>query len=245
MVMSLLRSLLLFYFSFNELTTAADILWVKTGEKVTMMCSTTLKDQDGMYLYVGLDRDREVLYYYQRDSKLTPRKRYWDRVKTEGPMDQLTITISNLTTEDTGVYWCVYTKFNEATYENYINQGRGSTLVVVNGRYDALQLPCPTATAVTLTTFHPANEKPCPSGVESIIIIITIILTTLICAFIFLVWVAPLVKRCCNRRGYTPQVFPDSVYEDMARNHIYPPGTQQVESYPYSVSTKGGSRTTV
>ncbi|XP_031686970.1 uncharacterized protein LOC116374879 isoform X4 [Oncorhynchus kisutch] len=243
MVMSLLRSLLLFYFSFNELTTAADILWVKTGEKVTMMCSTTLKDQDGMYLYVGLDRDREVLYYYQRDSKLTPRKRYWDRVKTEGPMDQLTITISNLTTEDTGVYWCVYTKFNEATYENYINQGRGSTLVVVND--DALQLPCPTATAVTLTTFHPANEKPCPSGVESIIIIITIILTTLICAFIFLVWVAPLVKRCCNRRGYTPQVFPDSVYEDMARNHIYPPGTQQVESYPYSVSTKGGSRTTV
>ncbi|XP_070965877.1 uncharacterized protein [Oncorhynchus clarkii lewisi] len=248
MVMSLLRSFLLFYFSFNELTTAAEaILWVNTGEKFTMKCSTTLKDQEGMYLYVGLDRDREVLYYYQRDSKLTPRKRYWDRVKTEGPVDQLTITISNLTIEDTGVYWCVYTKFNEATYENDINQGRGSTLVVVNGRYDALQLPCSTATAVTLTPFHPVNEKPCPSGVESIIIIIIItsILTTLICAIIFLVWVAPLVKRCCNQGGYTAQVFPDSVYEDMARNRIYPPGTQQVESYPYSVSTKGGSRTTV
>ncbi|XP_042159273.1 uncharacterized protein LOC112264167 isoform X2 [Oncorhynchus tshawytscha] len=246
-MMSLLRSLLLIYFSFNELTTAADILWVKTGEKFTMKCSTTLKDQEGMYLYVGLDRDREVLYYYQHDSKLTPRKRYWDRVKTEGPVDQLTITVSNLTIEDTGVYWCVYTKFNKATYENDINQGRGSTLVVVNGRYDALQLPCPTATAVTLTPFHSANKKPCPSGVESIIIIIIItsILTTLICAVIFLVWFAPLVKRCCNQGGYTPQVFPDSVYEDMARNHIYPSGTQQVESYLYSVSTKGGSRTTV
>ncbi|XP_029537797.1 uncharacterized protein LOC115142455 isoform X2 [Oncorhynchus nerka] len=226
-MMSLLRSLLLFYFSFNELTTAAEaILWVKTGEKFTMKCSTTLKDQEGMYLYVGLDRDREVLYYYQRDSKLSPRKRYWDRVKTEGPVDQLTITVSNLTIEDTGVYWCVYTKFNETTYENDINQGRGSTLVVVN-----------------------AKKKPCPSGVEShqiiIIVIITSILTTVICAFIFLVWFAPPVKRCCNQGGYTPQVFPDSVYEDMARNHIYPPGTQQVESYPYSVSTKGGSRTTV
>ncbi|XP_042159278.1 uncharacterized protein LOC112264167 isoform X3 [Oncorhynchus tshawytscha] len=245
-MMSLLRSLLLIYFSFNELTTAAeDILWVKTGEKFTMKCSTTLKDQEGMYLYVGLDRDREVLYYYQHDSKLTPRKRYWDRVKTEGPVDQLTITVSNLTIEDTGVYWCVYTKFNKATYENDINQGRGSTLVVVND--DALQLPCPTATAVTLTPFHSANKKPCPSGVESIIIIIIItsILTTLICAVIFLVWFAPLVKRCCNQGGYTPQVFPDSVYEDMARNHIYPSGTQQVESYLYSVSTKGGSRTTV
>ncbi|XP_064810853.1 uncharacterized protein LOC135526415 isoform X2 [Oncorhynchus masou masou] len=243
-MMSLLRCLLLFYFSFNILTTAAeDILWVKTGEKFTMKCSTTLKDQDGMYLYVGLNRDREVLYYYQRDSKLTPRKRYWDRVKTEGPVDQLTITISNLTIEDTGVYWCVYTTFNEATCENDINQGRGSTLVVVND--DALQLPYPTATAVTLTPFHSATEKPCPSGMESIIIIITSILTTLICVVIFLVWVAPLVKRRCNQGGYTPQVFPDSVYEDMARNRIYPSGTQQVESYPYSVFTKGGSRTTV
>ncbi|XP_071245225.1 uncharacterized protein [Salvelinus alpinus] len=219
MVMSLLRSLLLFYFSFNELTTAAEaILWVKTEEKFTMKCSTTLKDQEGMYLYVGLDRDMEVLYYHQNSSKLTPRKRYWDRVKTEGPVDQLTITISNLTIEDTGVYWCVYTKFNEAMYENDINQGRGSTLVVVND-----------------------NEKPCPSGVVNIIIIS--ILTILLCV-IFLIWVVSRVKRCFNQGGYTPQVFPDSVYEDMAKNQMYPPDTQQVESYPYSVSTKGGSRTT-
>ncbi|KAM9491519.1 uncharacterized protein ACWYII_003689 isoform 1-T1 [Salvelinus alpinus] len=240
MVMSLLRSLLLFYFSFNELTTAAEaILWVKTEEKFTMKCSTPLKDQEGMYLYVGLDRDMEVLYYHQNSSKLTPRKRYWDRVKTEGPVDQLTITISNLTIEDTGVYWCVYTKFNEAMYENDINQGRGSTLVVVND--DAPQQPCPTATAVTLTPFHPDNEKPCPSGVVNIIIIS--ILTILLCV-IFLIWVVSRVKRCFNQGGYTPQVFPDSVYEDMAKNQMYPPDTQQVESYPYSVSTKGGSRTT-
>ncbi|XP_014033038.2 uncharacterized protein [Salmo salar] len=244
MVMSLLKCLL-FYFSFNELTTAAEaILWVKTGEKFTMKCSTTLKDQDGMYLYVGLDRDREVLYYYQRGSKLTPRKGYWERVKTEGPVDQLTIIVSNLTIQDTGVYLCIYTKFNETTNENEINQGRGSTLVVVND--DDPQLPCPTATAVTLTPFHPANEKPCASGVVNIIIIIittTSLLTILLCA-IFLIWLPPRVKRCCNQGGSTPQVFPDSVYVEMARNHNYQPDTQQVESYPYSVSTKGGTRTT-
>ncbi|XP_038835025.1 uncharacterized protein LOC120032874 isoform X2 [Salvelinus namaycush] len=219
MVMSLLRSLLLFYFSFNELTTAAEaILWVKTGEKFTMKCSTTLKDQDGIYLYVGLDRDMEVLYYYQRNSKLSPRDGYWDRVKTEGPVDQLTITISNLTIEDTGFYRCIYTKYNETTYENDINQGRGSTLVVVN-----------------------ANEKPCPSGVVNVIIIS--ILTILLCV-IFLIWVAPRGKRCRNQGGSTPQVIPDSVYVDMVRNHVYQPDTQQEESNPYSVSTKGGSRTT-
>ncbi|XP_038835024.1 uncharacterized protein LOC120032874 isoform X1 [Salvelinus namaycush] len=240
MVMSLLRSLLLFYFSFNELTTAAEaILWVKTGEKFTMKCSTTLKDQDGIYLYVGLDRDMEVLYYYQRNSKLSPRDGYWDRVKTEGPVDQLTITISNLTIEDTGFYRCIYTKYNETTYENDINQGRGSTLVVVND--DVLQLPCPTVTAVTLTPFHPANEKPCPSGVVNVIIIS--ILTILLCV-IFLIWVAPRGKRCRNQGGSTPQVIPDSVYVDMVRNHVYQPDTQQEESNPYSVSTKGGSRTT-
>ncbi|XP_038835167.1 V-set and immunoglobulin domain-containing protein 1-like [Salvelinus namaycush] len=171
MVMLLLKCLLLFYLSFNELTTAAEaILWVKTGEKFTRKCSTTLKDQNGMFLYVGLDR--EVLYYYQRNSKLTPREGYRDRVKTEGPVDQLTITISNLTIEDTGFYRCIYTKYNETTYENDINQGRGSTLVVVN-----------------------ANEKPCPSGVVNVIIIS--ILTILLCV-IFLIWVAPRVKRCCN-----------------------------------------------
>nr|XP_029480232.1 uncharacterized protein LOC115103539 isoform X2 [Oncorhynchus nerka] len=230
MVMSLLKCFL-FFFSFNELTTAAKaIVWVKTGEKFTMKCSTTLKDQDGMYLYVGLDRDREVLYYHQRDSKLTPRKGYWNRVKTEGPVDQLTITISNLTIEDTGVYCCVYTTFNEATYENDINQGNVSTLVVVN------------ATAVTLTPFHPANEKPCPSGVVNIITI-TSLLTILMCAVIFLIWLPPQVKRCRKQGGSTPQVIPESVYEAMARNHTCPPDTQ-VESYLYAVSSKGGSRTT-
>ncbi|XP_029480231.2 uncharacterized protein LOC115103539 isoform X1 [Oncorhynchus nerka] len=240
MVMSLLKCFL-FFFSFNELTTAAEaIVWVKTGEKFTMKCSTTLKDQDGMYLYVGLDRDREVLYYHQRDSKLTPRKGYWNRVKTEGPVDQLTITISNLTIEDTGVYCCVYTTFNEATYENDINQGNVSTLVVVND--DVLQLPCPTATAVTLTPFHPANEKPCPSGVVNIITI-TSLLTILMCAVIFLIWLPPQVKRCRKQGGSTPQVIPESVYEAMARNHTCPPDTQ-VESYLYAVSSKGGSRTT-
>ncbi|XP_052346341.1 uncharacterized protein LOC118364832 isoform X4 [Oncorhynchus keta] len=92
-------------FSLSTSTTETEaILWVKTGEKFTMKCSTTLKDQDGMYLYVGLDRDREVLYYHQHDSKLTTRIGYWNRVKTEGPVDQLTITVSNLTIEDTGVY---------------------------------------------------------------------------------------------------------------------------------------------
>ncbi|CAB1344671.1 unnamed protein product [Coregonus sp. 'balchen'] len=194
------------------------ILWVNTGAQFTMNCSTTLKDQDGMYLYVGLDRDREVLYYHQRDSKMTARKGYWDRVKTEGPMDQLTITIINLTIEDTGVYWCVYKKVNKSTFEN---------------------LPCPTATAVTLTPFHPADEKPCLSGWVNIIII-TSILTILLCAVIFLIWVAPQVKRCCNQGGYTPQVFPDSIYVDMRKNRFPPPATQQVESDPYSVSTKGG-----
>ncbi|XP_045073275.1 uncharacterized protein LOC123486128 [Coregonus clupeaformis] len=234
MVMSLLRCFLLFHLSLNELSTAAEtILRVNTGAQFTMNCSTTLKDQDGMYLYVGLDKDFEVLYYHQRDSKLTPRKGYWDRVTTDGPVHQLTITISKLTIEDTGVYWCVYTKFNEARFDNDINQGRGSTQVVVND--NALQLPCPTATAVTLTPFHPADEKPCLSGWVNII---TSILTILLCAVIFLIWVAPQVKRCCNQGGYTPQVFPDSIYVDMARNHTSPPDTQLVESNPYSVSTK-------
>ncbi|CAB1344678.1 unnamed protein product, partial [Coregonus sp. 'balchen'] len=127
---------------------------------------------------------------------------------------------------------------NKSTFENVINQARGSTLVVVND--NALQLPCPTATAVTLTPFHSADEKPCLSGWVNIIIIITSILTILLCAVIFVIWVSPQVKR----GGYTPQVFPDSVYVDMGKNRFPPPATQQVESDPYSVSTKGGRRTT-
>lgn len=86
------------------------------GENVTLLCSSEgcLKDYVGMYLYHKFKERQEVLYYHHNPGsthKITPRERYENRIQIDGPLKNHTITISNLTADDSGFYSCVYKQF--------------------------------------------------------------------------------------------------------------------------------------
>lgn len=65
-----------------------------------------------MYLYHDFSKKAEVLYYHliNADEKITPRQRYKNRIEKKGSLKNHTITISNLTLKDSGLYSCVYKK---------------------------------------------------------------------------------------------------------------------------------------
>lgn len=103
--------------------TENNAVWREAGNNVTLKCSSagcpsSIEGYDGMYLYHGRDEDhkeqKEVLYchsYSDSTYKITPRKRYTGRIGTKGSLLNLTITISNLTVNDSGFYSCAYIKY--------------------------------------------------------------------------------------------------------------------------------------
>ncbi|XP_036406341.1 uncharacterized protein LOC118792559 isoform X2 [Megalops cyprinoides] len=155
------------------------IISLKWGDSLTIQCSTTKDNYDGLYLLGGLDEDTEVFFLYKKSKKLTIGKKYSSRVKTEGEVNKLTITIANMTEDDSGVYWCKYRYLNEETGNTDRAEGNGSRLVVVRGAY-----------------------KPCPDGDGTPAMTLTLVTVTAIsagsvfrlCVVIIFIWVVPRIK---------------------------------------------------
>lgn len=103
------------YFSFFFLITEDIVVWRESGENVTLECSlakcpSSIDGFVGMYLYHDLKKCAEVLYYHSspKYDKITPRIGYLERVEMKGSLKKNTVTISNLTVGDSGIYRCVY-----------------------------------------------------------------------------------------------------------------------------------------
>ncbi|KAI1896784.1 hypothetical protein AGOR_G00098380 [Albula goreensis] len=119
--------------------------WVRSGESVTIHCSSAEPGFDGLYLLLGLHDEKEVFFFHKENKKLNMGHDYKNRVQTQGELDKLTITIGNMTDDDSGVYWCKYRYFNPDEGQALKKTGIGSTLVVVNGK------PCPPVEGTVLT----------------------------------------------------------------------------------------------
>ncbi|XP_036382356.1 uncharacterized protein LOC118776245 [Megalops cyprinoides] len=176
--------------------------WLKWGDSLTIQCSTTKDNYDGLYLLWGLDEKTEVFFLFKEDKKLTLGMKYSSRVKTEGEVNKLTITIANMTEDDSGVYWCKYRYLNEETGNTDRAKGNGSRLVVVRGAYkpcpDGDGTPAMTPTLVTVTAISAGS-------------------VFLLCVVIIFIWVVPRVKKSSAKKRRVQPRRNDSVYEDMRR----------------------------
>lgn len=108
------------------------------GETVTMMCNTQKKDQTSVYLYARLPEKQDVMYYVRgSDMKdLTFASKYSGRVNISGSFEKLTIVITHLQQDDSGVYYCAYNAMKEQIEETETD----SILLFVeaNGKHESL-----------------------------------------------------------------------------------------------------------
>ncbi|XP_008276692.1 uncharacterized protein LOC103354882 [Stegastes partitus] len=216
--MTLLRwSILLLCLSVNSETIIKN---EGLGQNVTLRCSTTpVNKYKGMYLYHKLAEEEEV-FYYQKDNKISPRQRYDGRIQTTGPLADHSITISNLTVEDSGLYTCTYTegvnkKDGHSVYAVFVAATSSGSTRRKGPRVDDL-CPCPSPTA----------EERSPS-------LLLIIIACVIAAIIILVTltviilILPRVRRCRGSRRRKNNALPgtgDGVYEVMTNKGLYPIG---------------------
>ncbi|CAB1342412.1 unnamed protein product [Coregonus sp. 'balchen'] len=97
------------------------------GDTMTIHCSTSLQDQENLSVFMRLTKEIQVFYFYQETGKITINKRFQTRLTTNGGLNKMDITITNLTIEDSGVYWCLYRVSMKSQTE-----GEGAILLVVN-----------------------------------------------------------------------------------------------------------------
>ncbi|TWW69886.1 hypothetical protein D4764_18G0006920 [Takifugu flavidus] len=97
------------------------------GDSVTIKCRVDVKDQDSLNIKRGLFQTDDLFATNEKNSVIS----YELRSRLEFDIQafpSVNITINNLTIEDTGPYWCIYTKNAKKRVVDY---GSGSLLLVV------------------------------------------------------------------------------------------------------------------
>ncbi|XP_042249195.1 uncharacterized protein LOC121884443 [Thunnus maccoyii] len=222
-IMLLCWSMLLLCLSTNAENIA---LQRESGESITLKCSSAgclnnIKDFVGMYLYRSVENRENVIYYHPNPNsvdKITPGIRYKDRIQTKGSLESHTIIISNLTTNDSGVYSCVYIKFptGEARCNVYTVAVKVHTVAEVTPRHTPDKVTPDKVTPDKVANMHHENQQ-CPLLVP----IVTSCAISMLVTMIFNLLIVLKVKHwICSRSAQ--QAPSNHVYEVMTKNEVGP-----------------------
>lgn len=118
-------------------TESSEVLWRDCGEAITIQCRFSNPRQEYLEVKKGLSEDVSVLQKIGNSGQLKIGSEFTGRLQENGAFPNIDILIKNLTSEDTGPYWCLYKMSNESVRR----KGKGSVLVVVKGKpYYFIQL---------------------------------------------------------------------------------------------------------
>ncbi|XP_049418241.1 uncharacterized protein LOC125880052 [Epinephelus fuscoguttatus] len=168
------------------------VVWRDFGGAITIQCRPCETDQEFLAVQKGLSEDNRILFIDGSSQKETFHKDFMGRIQSNGEFPNMDILIKNLTTEDTGPYWCVYKKFDVNSEQTISTKGTGSVLLVVTD-----------------------TAKPCDSSTNylllvSVVISAAVLLGIFIC---FLIWLIKTKTLCTTKK---PRHVPNNdVYEDM------------------------------
>ncbi|XP_026181654.1 uncharacterized protein LOC113141450 isoform X2 [Mastacembelus armatus] len=104
--------------------------WVDVGGTVTVQCRTSLDRVEYLNLKRGLNEE-DVFFLEDRSSKTVIANDFNNRLQSNGKFPNVDILIKNLTSTDTGPYWCVYNMFDEIKTISKKEKGNGSILLIV------------------------------------------------------------------------------------------------------------------
>ncbi|KAL6102826.1 cd7 [Pungitius sinensis] len=164
-----------------------DVVWREAGGAVTIQCRPPETDQDSLSLKKG-PGNKQILYLDDKSKKMTPPVEVEPRFQVDGKFPNNDILINNLTSDDTGLYWCMYAKFLSPVEE------RNTTMMLLV--VEATALRC-----------EQRNDK---LILVSLLICAAVLLVLIAC---FLIWIISKTKMCTTKE---PRRVPgNDVYEDM------------------------------
>ncbi|XP_029584654.1 uncharacterized protein LOC115171724 isoform X1 [Salmo trutta] len=190
------------------------------GDTMTIHCSTALPDQENLSVYMRLTKEIEVLYFHQGNQKFTLHKRFELRLTPNGKLNKMDITITNLTIEDSGVYWCVYSVYK--TPKIVKTEGEVAVLLVVNDLYVrscSTGYTCPVPSDLQMLKDEECDQNDASSGLGMPRYLVLVSAVTagsvlLLSLLILFIWVIPRLKAWRATIRPTP-VRTNDVYEDM------------------------------
>ncbi|XP_043957073.1 uncharacterized protein LOC122822452 [Gambusia affinis] len=103
------------------------VVWKEVGQSITIQCRIG-SVQDHLNLKMGLI-ETEIVSINREPKKEIIHQGMKERVQTHGSFPNYDILIKNLRENDTGPYWCAYSKTED--YSFITTKGDGSVLLVV------------------------------------------------------------------------------------------------------------------
>lgn len=106
---------------------SSGVLWRDFGGSVTIQCRPSEQDQKILSLKKGL-REDDVVAIGEKSKINSIDAEFKDRLQLNGAFPSVDILITNLTFNDTGPFWCVYTKFDKNLKQVKQQKSKGSVL---------------------------------------------------------------------------------------------------------------------
>ncbi|XP_051245010.1 uncharacterized protein LOC127356954 isoform X3 [Dicentrarchus labrax] len=110
----------------------SEVLWKDFGGSFTIQCRAPEPEQDSLTLKKGLSMDIDVFHKPSGSDRNITAEQFKYRLQSNGKFPNVDILIKNLTSNDTGPYWCCYAKFDLNTATVIHKKGTGSVLLVVS-----------------------------------------------------------------------------------------------------------------
>lgn len=182
----------------------AETHWVRkeVGDQITIQCAIN-SEEEFLYLKRGINKEEDVYVIEKGSENGSPSKEMNGRIQTHGNFPNVQILIKNLNTNDTNVYWCVYSKIDEL-YKTKFTEGKGAVLLVVTEKGQ---------TTSTIQKKKCEEAKPEPDNNPLYITISVAALLIIILSFI--IWSLSKTKSSDNRVKRKRIANNNDVYEDM------------------------------
>ncbi|KAI3359913.1 hypothetical protein L3Q82_014266 [Scortum barcoo] len=110
----------------------SEVVWKEIGGAFTIQCRSE-PNQEFLTLRRGIREDIQIFYKVGTSEKNEIAAEFRDRLQFNGVFPNIDLLIKNLTSDDTGPYWCEYARFDSKSAAFITKKGNGSVLLVVRG----------------------------------------------------------------------------------------------------------------